>query len=477
MKSKWKFIAGGAIEPLIHKEIWAETFLKCLNDKNFSRSYLVVRKGSWSSEYVLTDELQEVFNASRKFIQPDFFDKFLKSSGRVRYSFWETAKEFRSGNIRCLDREQLAYWFDKYLDVFRGIAVHFWATQSDFFQYLEKIFRENLKNKVRSRVKLEEAISILTSPTKLTIIEKEEIALHDLARRDLNYQEITKHANKHPWLFFNTFNRKEIINFLKQKIKAAKFKDFDKTDLLTAKRKLCRKQKSFLKELRNERIKYLSFFFKEMAIERFKLKACWAGVPFVFLSLFEQIAKVLESDLSDLIWFWTAAEISAGLKNNFKISGAEIAKRKLGYVLWLNKGKTEFSCGKLALAVIDKQLSKDSFRRSKRKVITGTVASFGKVQGKVRIIHIEDLYRLKEDWKNFRKGEIMIVTMTQPNMMPIIRKAAAVVTEEGGITSRAAIICRELKIPCVVGTGTATHIFRTGDVIEVDAEKGIVSLI
>jgi len=64
--------------------------------------------------------------------------------------------------------------------------------------------------------------------------------------------------------------------------------------------------------------------------------------------------------------------------------------------------------------------------------------------------------------------------MTNPNMMPLIRKAKAIITDEGGITCHAAIISRELNIPCIIGTKIATKVLKDGDRVEVDADKGIV---
>ena len=66
--------------------------------------------------------------------------------------------------------------------------------------------------------------------------------------------------------------------------------------------------------------------------------------------------------------------------------------------------------------------------------------------------------------------------MTQPNLLPIMKKAAAIVTNQGGITSHAAVLSRELGIPCIVGTLTATTNFKNGDIVQVDANKGIVCL-
>ena len=64
--------------------------------------------------------------------------------------------------------------------------------------------------------------------------------------------------------------------------------------------------------------------------------------------------------------------------------------------------------------------------------------------------------------------------MTRPELVPAMKKAAAIVTDEGGLTSHAAIVSRELGIPCVVGTKISTKIFKDGDLVEVNANHGSV---
>ncbi len=76
-----------------------------------------------------------------------------------------------------------------------------------------------------------------------------------------------------------------------------------------------------------------------------------------------------------------------------------------------------------------------------------------------------------------KAGEILVSSMTIPDFLPAMKKAAAIVTNEGGTLCHAAIIARELKKPCIVGTQFATHILKDGDFVEVDANKGIVTLI
>jgi len=102
------------------------------------------------------------------------------------------------------------------------------------------------------------------------------------------------------------------------------------------------------------------------------------------------------------------------------------------------------------------------------KGIKGQIAFKGKAQGKVRIL------KRKNQVSEFKDGEILISPMTTPDFVPAMKRAAAIVTDEGGIVCHAAILARELKKPCVIATKFATKIFKDGDIVEVDANKGIV---
>ena len=102
--------------------------------------------------------------------------------------------------------------------------------------------------------------------------------------------------------------------------------------------------------------------------------------------------------------------------------------------------------------------------------IVGSVSSRGpaSIKGTVSII-------LKnEEINNFKPGNILVTVMTNPFFVPIMKKAKAVITDEGGITCHAAIVYRELKIPCITGTKLASKLLKDGDRVEVDANKGIV---
>ena len=112
----------------------------------------------------------------------------------------------------------------------------------------------------------------------------------------------------------------------------------------------------------------------------------------------------------------------------------------------------------------------------------GIIASVGSAKGKVRIMPVgvgrENIVELKKKMSNFRKGDILVAKSAGPEMIIACRKAGAIVAEEGGISSHAAIISREFNIPCLVNTKIATDILKDGDLIEVEANNnGIVRII
>jgi pyruvate,water dikinase len=76
--------------------------------------------------------------------------------------------------------------------------------------------------------------------------------------------------------------------------------------------------------------------------------------------------------------------------------------------------------------------------------------------------------------QNMHKGDILVTGMTDPDFVPFMKMASAIVTDKGGITSHAAIVSRELNIPCVVGTETATQVMKEGVEYTVDSRNGII---
>ncbi len=102
-------------------------------------------------------------------------------------------------------------------------------------------------------------------------------------------------------------------------------------------------------------------------------------------------------------------------------------------------------------------------------VVTGQTGSAGKVKGKVFIVDPKNLNI------RFPKDGILVCEVTTPDYVPLMQKAKAIVTDQGGILSHAAIVARELHKPCIVGTGNATKELVNGDVVIVDADIGAVT--
>lgn len=102
--------------------------------------------------------------------------------------------------------------------------------------------------------------------------------------------------------------------------------------------------------------------------------------------------------------------------------------------------------------------------------IVGSIACKGFIKGRAKVIfELSELNKIK-------KGDILVTPMTTPEMITALKKASAIITDEGGITCHAAIISRELKIPCVIGTVNATKLISDNDLLEVDANKGKIKI-
>ena len=102
---------------------------------------------------------------------------------------------------------------------------------------------------------------------------------------------------------------------------------------------------------------------------------------------------------------------------------------------------------------------------------SGQVATNGGiVTGKVKIV-------MNPNNINFKNRDILVTDMTTPDFVPLMKKSNAIITNIGGITCHAAIVSRELNVPCVIGTKRATRVLKDGDLIELDANNGIIKVV
>lgn len=181
-------------------------------------------------------------------------------------------------------------------------------------------------------------------------------------------------------------------------------------------------------------------------------------------SFAEYIAK--KSDLPiNLVNAMRKNEIESALTGNITVTVDELNQRLKGCV-YIKEGN-EWN-----LYVDDKfTYWKNKLQGTHNGEVSGDIAFPGIVKGKV-VIHLS-----WTDITEVQEGDVLVTGMTNPQMIPMLKKAAAIITDEGGITCHAAIISRELKKPCIVGTKNATQVLKNGDYVEVDANHGVVHLI
>jgi phosphoenolpyruvate synthase/pyruvate phosphate dikinase len=183
-----------------------------------------------------------------------------------------------------------------------------------------------------------------------------------------------------------------------------------------------------------------------------------------FRDLAKTIAKK-EKINWELLTCLTQNELEVYLKEGRLPDNQLLKIRYDNSALYFTKGKSVFLNAKEA-NLLENEIIAVSAKN--KKDITGISAYVGKVKATCRVI--PDPYK----YKKFNPGEILITGMTRPEFLPLFKLSSAVVTDSGGILSHAAITARELKIPCVIGTKIATKVFKDGDMVEVDANKGIV---
>jgi phosphohistidine swiveling domain-containing protein len=147
---------------------------------------------------------------------------------------------------------------------------------------------------------------------------------------------------------------------------------------------------------------------------------------------------------------------------------AAIEERKKGFAEYITNTRTLLNSdeSRRYLALYSNQEAAGDERE-----ISGIVASKGIAMGRVRILldpHQSD---------RLSPGEVLVAPMTSPEYIFAMRRAVAIVTDSGGLTSHAAIVSRELEVPCIVGTKIATQVLHDGDLVEVDADNGVVRVI
>lgn len=204
-----------------------------------------------------------------------------------------------------------------------------------------------------------------------------------------------------------------------------------------------------------------------MELRDVRKKDCYLAVTMLSNSIREMFSR-LGLDEEKIIYTIYHDFITGDYKKeDFK---QKLEKRSQGFLIYFGQEGPEIEYVDYDQAKIE--IYKAMFGTGEESdEIRGNTANPGYAKGAVKIV------LSAKDFAKFNAGEILVTSMTRPEFVPLLKKAAAVVTDEGGLTCHAAIVSRELKKPCVVGTKKATNILKDNDLVEVDADKGIIKIL
>ncbi len=198
-------------------------------------------------------------------------------------------------------------------------------------------------------------------------------------------------------------------------------------------------------------------------------------IPYKFTEIIAQKYNLDKEDMKS----YSFDEIQKLIQINEPLDHKVIEERKESYVVYCENKSVISQEGENKKIILKRFKEPDYSQTTEFK---GTVASKGKVIAKVKVI----LPELHQDYNLFIKklhsmdmdqGDILVTETTSPDFVPLMKKAGGIIANQGGLNSHAAIMSRELGVPCLVGTYHATDILKTGDLVELDANNGVVRIL
>jgi len=187
----------------------------------------------------------------------------------------------------------------------------------------------------------------------------------------------------------------------------------------------------------------------------------------IFDSFLQEFGRRMSLD-HELLKYVLPSEMNDVVRHGSVIKEQLLRRVELCAVLYTPDGITIFD-GEEARQLQDAM--NQSVHKNAPTTISGLIAHTGVATGRVRVL------TSAKECDQMQHGEVLVAVMTRPDYLPAMKKAVAIVTDEGGITCHAAIVSRELRIPCIIGTGNATTQLRTGDRVCVDANANSVTLL
>lgn len=366
--------------------------------------------------------------------------------------------------------------FSETSQLLRTLFAYFNVTNPQFTYGLEAEVRVELQKYVGEA--LDEVMGDLCVSSDISLLQKEQIdwaslviTLHESGSKNIQTL-IQKHFNTYKYLVGDEGNEQLTITVLSQRLTLAleeveKFRH-ELSQINSYSDKVEQKKQAHIinyalpAEL-TARCKILA----EVGHIRLELRSAWTAAFHILRKQLKQLASVHKLEHEQLLAY-TADEIIDILNGEKKL---EARPQKFSVVL---------KDGSWSILFGDQAVTRDNLHLNRVEnnadTISGNVAYPGLVTGRVvRIMWGDE--DMDEKISDFPEGGILVAGQTRPMLVPAIKRAAAIVTDEGGITSHAAIVAREFSKPCIIGTKIATEVLADGDLIEVDASRGLVTIL
>ena len=359
--------------------------------------------------------------------------------------------------------------FQEYYERYSIKNIMYWTFLGD--RLVEALDRE-LIPVIADASERQHILELMTTPTSWSFMQREELAFLRMAARLVGAPrqrvdaELARHSVRYGWIPWNYLGPSTwTVNGLVRRLRAVRSKHVITGRLLgidRARRTLIASQQRVRRKWRlSEKAALLASAARDQAILQDDKKCVTTEAHYYLHFLQKEAAHRLHVPWKTL-YFASFDEILDAL------DGAPlpnlVARRKSCAII-IRNGRMSATTGKQVSAWYHAQFETN---RDRTASLRGTRASGGIVRGRA-VILLDP-----KDSTKIRNGDILITQMTTPEYVQAMKRAAAFVTDEGGLTSHAAIVARELHKPCVVGTKHATRAFKDGDRVEVDAERGIV---
>jgi len=333
----------------------------------------------------------------------------------------------------------------------------------------ESIYFTQLTNPTSFSKAKQEQIDLLTIAKKLTNEDYEALQNNTTLSPEL-MEKIKLHHQKYSWLPCTYEGPawdldhfvKELAEIIKQELDPQE--ELDKIE--TQKQRIEEERTATVKELGlNKEEQKLFQIASEIIIFKGDRKDIFFQSYYEMRPLLIEIGNRLKLSLRE-VRFLLPNDVKMALLEN-QLDHKELEQRLIFSVMISENNASKMISGQAARDFMKQNVVAEEVPVM-TKELKGTCAYPGKVQGIVKII------MSPRDMPKMNEKDILVSPATNPDIVAAMKKAAAIVTNTGGITCHAAIVAREFRTPCVVGTKIATEVLKDGDLVEVDATKGIV---